>query len=63
MKTKTTMKTMLTLLALGASAFIVNAQDSRRPAPVAADPVPEAGRGIVRLRCRCHGAGRRITTA
>ncbi len=30
---KTTMKTMLTLLALGASAFIVNAQDSGSPPP------------------------------
>ncbi len=30
---KTTMKTMLTLLALGASAFILNAQDSGGPPP------------------------------
>jgi len=33
MKTKTTMKTMLILLALGASAFIVNAQDAGGPPP------------------------------
>ncbi len=33
MKTKTTMKTMLTLLALGASAFIINAQDAGGPPP------------------------------
>ncbi len=40
MKTKTKMKTLLTLLALGASAFLVNAQDAGGPPP---DGGPGAG--------------------